>query len=101
MHIPRAWLTLLKEKVQDCFGSALFVEATACVFMVCEPAREIVAPQQRRLNHRPCFELQAHAAFTIHVSDSFYEMPKTLRVHALQQEQHCLFLIEYQRIEGC
>jgi hypothetical protein len=94
MHVPRARFAFLIEEVQHCLGPLLFVETTRGVFVVRHHAREIVAARQGRFNHRPRLKLQSHATFTIYVSDSSDEVPELLSVHALQQQQQRLFLIE-------
>jgi hypothetical protein len=96
VHVPRPRLAFLKQKMKDRFRPVLFVKTATRVFVVREPPREIIAPRQGRLNHRPRFELQTYATFTVYVSQSFYETPEILCVQLLQQEQHCLFLVERQ-----
>ena len=99
MHVPFARLSLLKQEMEDRLRPVLFVKATARIFVVSKPAREIVPPRQRRFNHRPRFKLQTHATFTVYVSHSFYEMPELLRMQPVQQQQCCLLLVERKRIE--
>jgi len=94
MHVPRARLAFLKQKVQHRRGPLLFVKTAAGVFVVREPPREVIATRQGRFNHRPRFKLYSNPAFTIHIGYSFDEMPELLGLHSLQEEQQCLLLVE-------
>src|SRR5687767_13988387 len=75
-------------------ASPSFVEAAGRIFVIRHQPREVAVPDQLRLDHGPGFKLHSDSALTVNIRHSLDDVPESLRIHAVQQHQHRLPLID-------